>query len=95
MAKMQTSEDPDGGVDDYQAESDADTLQKHAEITGDKDRHAAAHAKLQERSQNAKKAVAHSGRMMKRTKDGLAKAFPEKESSGESKDESAGSEEVY
>jgi hypothetical protein len=69
----------DDSQQEYQAESDADTLQKHQEITSDTDRHQRAHAKLQERAGVAKQAAAKSGRSLHRkVKAGLKKAFPDK-----------------
>jgi hypothetical protein len=65
---------PDG--DKYQIQSDADCLQRHAEITSDPKRHSSAHAELQKRVADSRHAV-HSSKksMTSKVKAGLAKAF--------------------
>lgn len=63
--------------DDYKAQSDADTLQRHAEITSDPARHAKAHAVLQTKADTAQAAVKTSSKGLHgRVKKGLNKAFP-------------------
>jgi hypothetical protein len=75
-------------MDDYKLQSDADTLQKHAEITSDPERHAAAHAVLKQRVTDGKQAVKQSSKAMNsKVKKGLGKAFP---SSGSTPFEKAG-----
>lgn len=63
--------------DAYQAQSDANILKQHQEITSDPDRHAAAHAHLQEQADTHQAAVKNSDKQMKlgKVKKGLAKAF--------------------
>lgn len=65
------------GETDYRAENDADTLQRHAEITGDPKRHEAAHAKLVAKQQQTNAAVGTSQKALRgKVKKGLSKAFP-------------------
>jgi hypothetical protein len=62
---------------DYQTESDAGTLKKHAEITGDPKRHAKAMAHLQEQQILHQKAIDDGhNQLRKRVKHGLKRAFP-------------------
>lgn len=63
--------------DDYQAQSDAQTLQNAAEIHADPKRHKAAHVHLSKTVDSAKAAhKASSKTLNKKVKKGLEKAFP-------------------
>jgi hypothetical protein len=67
----------DDSLDKYQVTADADALQQHAQITADPDRHAAAHAELQDRQKQGAQALASSKKSMSsKVKKGLGKAFP-------------------
>lgn len=84
---MAKAKDP---MDDYALQSDADTLQKHSEITNDPERHAAAHQVLQQRVTDGKTAVKQSSKSMSgKVRKGLGKAFPP--SGGSTPFEKAGS----
>lgn len=77
MAKGYTSGDQSGSEPNYQTESDADTLKKHAELTSDPKRHAAAHAHLQKQQVDNQAALDASHKAQKmRVHKGLQKAFP-------------------
>lgn len=74
MAKKAKAAD---AAPDYQSEDDARTLQRHAEITGDPERHQKAHAKLAEQTQTHQSALDASHKQLRgKVKKGLAKAFP-------------------
>lgn len=68
---------------DYQSDRDASTLQDHAEITSDPERHQRAHKKLQGKFDSAAKAM-KSSNLHKKVKKGLAKAFPKDDAKGSS-----------
>lgn len=71
---------------DYQAESDAGTLQRAAEVHADPKRHKAAHNQLSKQVETTKAAHKASKKAMhKKVKAGLSKAFPE----GSKKEEAA------
>lgn len=71
---MDPSYDPE---DKYQAQSDADTLKRHAQITSNPERHAAAHEVLQQQQKLGQAAVRKSGKSLNaKVKHGLKKAFP-------------------
>jgi hypothetical protein len=64
-------------ANDSDPEDDARTLKKHAQITSDPKRHAAAHQVLQQQQADTKTAVKNSQKSMHaKVKKGLAKAFP-------------------
>lgn len=72
MAKI-SSVDPN---DDYQAESDAKTLQSAQEIQADDGRHKAALAKLQGTQDNTDAAVKHAKKhFIRQTKERMKKTF--------------------
>lgn len=61
---------------DYQADSDADLMQRHAEMTADPDRHARATEKLGKRAQSAQDAHKSARKALeKKTKGRLKKTF--------------------
>ena len=69
--------DGSGDTDaDYKIRSDADTLKKHAEITGDPERHAAAHAHMQAEQMKSQSALDASHKQLRgKVRKGLKKAF--------------------
>jgi hypothetical protein len=84
----ESSQDP---MDDYKLQSDADTLQKHHEIVSDPDRHAAAHAVLQQRATDGKAAVKSSSKNLhQKVKKGLQKAFSPENGQGQTPFQKAG-----
>lgn len=92
QAKQMDSLDPNYDPEDkYTVQSDADTLQKHTQITSDPDRHAAAHEELQNRQKLGQKAVKKSGASLhQKVKKGLKKAFGPPAANGKTPFEAAG-----
>lgn len=78
--------------DDYQAKSDARTMQDHAAIVADPKRHAAAHKHLKTMASNTASAVQTSAALKKKkpvgaalhqkVKSGLKRAFPDSSTQG-------------
>jgi hypothetical protein len=69
----------DHDQDDYQAQSDADTLQRHAEIHADPDRLAAAHDHLGKKLQNTQDAHRAARKALgKKVKGKLKQVFGDK-----------------
>jgi hypothetical protein len=76
MAKKTTTSNPsDPDMDDYQTDSDADTLSRHAEIASDPDRHAKAVDRLKARASKAKGDHEKVKKLHQHVKKGLKKAF--------------------
>lgn len=66
---------------DYQCQGDAECLKKHAEITGDPERHAAAHAYMQKQQMTNQTAIDNSHKQLRgKVRKGLKKAFGPAES---------------
>lgn len=74
MAKK-TPKAPEFDQDNYQTDSDADTLSRHAEIAADPDRHQKAMGRLKQRASKAKDDHEKVKKLHQHVKKGLKKAF--------------------